>query len=78
MTEDPPRHGCVNGIEGDEIAFGTLPDQQKLRNFRRDPRIALSVSSTGTNEWGLREDLVTYGTARVTERGSAELLQRLA
>jgi nitroimidazol reductase NimA-like FMN-containing flavoprotein (pyridoxamine 5'-phosphate oxidase superfamily) len=67
MTEDP-RHGCVGwGIEGDEIVFGTLPDQQKLRNLRRDPHIALSVSSTGTNEWGLLEDLVIYGTARVTE-----------
>jgi PPOX class probable F420-dependent enzyme len=66
------------GIDGDEIVLGTLPDQRKLRNLRRDPRIALSVSSTTTNEWGLLEYLVVYGTARVTEGGAAEILQRLA
>jgi PPOX class probable F420-dependent enzyme len=66
------------GIDGDEIVLATLPDQRKLRNLRRDPRIALSVSSTTTNEWGLLEYLVVYGTARVTEGGAAEILQSLA
>lgn len=66
------------GLEGDEIVFATLPDQRKLKNLRRDPRIALSVPSTRRNEWGLLEYLVVYGTARVTEGGAAEILQRLA
>src|SRR5215211_1657789 len=66
------------GLDGDEIMFATLPDQRKLRNLRRDPRIALSIPSTTTNEWGLLEYLVVYGTARVTEGGAAEVLQRLA
>jgi PPOX class probable F420-dependent enzyme len=66
------------GIEGDEIVFATLPDQRKLKNLRRDPRIALSVPSTRTNQWGLLEYLVIYGTARVTEGRAAETLQRLA
>jgi PPOX class probable F420-dependent enzyme len=66
------------GLDGDEIIFATLPDQRKLRNLRRDPRIALSIPSTITNEWGLLEYLVVYGTARVTEGGAAEILQRLA
>jgi PPOX class probable F420-dependent enzyme len=66
------------GLDGDEIVFATLPDQRKLRNLRRDPRIALSIPSTTTNEWGLLEYLVVYGTARVTEGGAAEILQRLA
>jgi PPOX class probable F420-dependent enzyme len=66
------------GVEGDEIVFATLPDQRKLANLRRDPRIALSVPSTRRNEWGLLEYLVVYGTARVTEGGAAEILQRLA
>jgi PPOX class probable F420-dependent enzyme len=66
------------GVEGDEIVFATLPDQRKLTNLRRDPRIALSVPSTRRNEWGLLEYLVVYGTARVTEGGAAEILQRLA
>lgn len=66
------------GLEGDEIVIATLPDQRKLRNLRRDPRVALSVESTRANEWGLLEYLVVYGTARVTDGGAAETLQRLA
>jgi len=66
------------GLDGDEIVLATLPDQRKLRNIRRDPRVAISVESTDVNAWGLREYLVVYGTARVTEGGAAELLQDLA
>jgi len=66
------------GLEDDEIVLATMPEQRKLRNLRRDPRIAVSVPSTTTNEWGLLEYLVVYGTARVTEGGAAEMLQRLA
>ncbi len=58
--------------------YATLPDQRKLRNLRRDPRFALSVQSDRINEWGLREYLVVEGTARITEGGAADLLQRLA
>ncbi len=66
------------GLEGDEIVLATMPEQRKLRNLRRDPRIVLSVQSTTRNEWGLLEYLVVYGSARVTEGGAAEMLQRLA
>jgi PPOX class probable F420-dependent enzyme len=66
------------GVEEDEIVLATLPDQRKLRNLRRDPRVAISVPSTNVNDWGLLEYLVVYGTARVTEGGAPELLQRLA
>jgi PPOX class probable F420-dependent enzyme len=66
------------GIEDGEIVFGTLDDQRKLQNLRRDPRIALTLQSQRINDWGLREYLVINGTARITEGGAAELLQRLA
>lgn len=66
------------GLEDDEIVFGTLGDQRKLRNLRRDPRITISIEGTRTNEWGLREYLILSGTARVTEGGAPQLLQRLA
>jgi PPOX class probable F420-dependent enzyme len=66
------------GLEGDEIVLATLPDQRKLRNLRRDPRVALSVESSNVNAWGLREYLVVYGRARVTQGGAAEMLQHLA
>jgi PPOX class probable F420-dependent enzyme len=66
------------GLEDAEVVFATIPDQRKLRNLRRDPRIVISVEGTRTNEWGLREYLVMTGTARVTDGGAPELLQRLA
>jgi PPOX class probable F420-dependent enzyme len=66
------------GLEAGEIVFGTLNDQRKLRNLRRDRRVAVTVQGERVNEWGLREYLVINGTARVTEGGAAALLQRLA
>ena len=66
------------GLEDGELVFGTLPDQRKLRNLRRDPRIAITLHGERINQWGLREYLVIDGTARVTEGRAAELLQRLA
>jgi PPOX class probable F420-dependent enzyme len=66
------------GLDGDEIVFATLPDQRKLANIRSDPRVAISIETSTVNEYGLTEYLVVYGTARVTEGGGPELLQRLA
>jgi PPOX class probable F420-dependent enzyme len=66
------------GLDGEELVIATLPDQRKLRNLRRDPRVAISIPSTRRNDWGLLEYLVVYGTGHVTEGGAAELLQRLA
>jgi PPOX class probable F420-dependent enzyme len=66
------------GVEEGEVVFGTLNDQRKLRNLRRDPRIAMTIQSERINDWGLREYLVLDGKARVTEGGAPELLQRLA
>jgi PPOX class probable F420-dependent enzyme len=66
------------GVDAGEILIGTLDDQRKLQNLRRDPRIALTIQSDHINEWGLREYLVLNGTARITEGGAAALLQRLA
>ena len=66
------------GLDDEEIVIGTLNDQRKLRNLRRDPRIVITLHSERINEWGLREYVVLEGTARVTEGGAAALLQRLA
>lgn len=66
------------GLDDDEIVFATLDDQRKLRNIRRDPRVALTLQSDRINEWGLREYLVITGTARITEGGAAALLQQFA
>jgi PPOX class probable F420-dependent enzyme len=66
------------GVDGDEVVFATLSDQRKLRNIRRDPRVTISIQTDRTNEMGLREYLVLYGSATVTEGGAPELLQELA
>lgn len=66
------------GLDGDEIVSGHIPEHRKLRNIRRDPRVALSIEADSHNRMGLREYLVIHGSARVTEGGAPELLQRLA
>jgi PPOX class probable F420-dependent enzyme len=67
------------GLDGDEIVSAHLnPNQQKLRNIRRDPRVALSLETGTINAHGLAEHLIVHGTARLTEGGGPELLQRLA
>lgn len=65
-------------IEDGEICFATLNDQKKLRNIRGDSRVAVTLHSDRVNRWGLLEYLVIYGTARITEGGAADMLQRLA
>jgi PPOX class probable F420-dependent enzyme len=66
------------GLDGDEIVAAHLLEHRKVRNIRNDPRVALSIEATGHNAMGLTEYLVVYGTARITEGGAAEVLQRLA
>jgi PPOX class probable F420-dependent enzyme len=66
------------GIEDDEVVIGTLFDQPKLRDVRRDPRVTLSFVTGVRNAMGLDEYLVLDGRARITEGGAADLLQRLA
>jgi PPOX class probable F420-dependent enzyme len=66
------------GIEDDEFVIGHMGVWQKVKNIRRDPRVALSLLGRGKNPMGLQEYLVIYGRARITEGGAATLLQRLA
>jgi PPOX class probable F420-dependent enzyme len=66
------------GLDGDELVAGHLPEHRKVRNVRRDPRIALSIEAGTRNAMGLDEYVVIHGRARVTEGGAPELLQRLA
>src|SRR5262245_49235670 len=51
---------------------------KKVRNVQRDSRVALSLLGDKTNAQGLREYVVIYGNARVTEGGAVDLLHRLA
>ena len=74
-----PQVSCVwVGIEDDEIVFASLGPRRKLDNIARDPRVALSIETDVTGQLGLLNYLVIHGTARITEGGGPELLQRLA
>jgi PPOX class probable F420-dependent enzyme len=66
------------GLDGDELVCAHLADYQKVRNIRRDPRVAVSMVTGGKNQIGLDNYLVINGRARITEGGAADLLQRLA
>ena len=66
------------GLTDDEIVVGHLGQGQKVRNIERDPRVALSIEAEGRNEMGLDHYLLVQGTARITDGGAADLLQRLA
>jgi PPOX class probable F420-dependent enzyme len=66
------------GLDGDEIVAGHLPEHRKVRNIRRDPRVALTIEAGTRNAIGLDEYVVIHGRARITEGGAPELLQRLA
>jgi hypothetical protein len=54
-----------------------LAMHQKIKNIRRDSRVALSLLGYNTTQ-GMREHVVIYGNARVTDGGAVPLLQRLA
>jgi PPOX class probable F420-dependent enzyme len=66
------------GVENDEFVLGHLALHQKVKNIRRDARVALSLLSDKTNAVGMREYVVVHGNARVTEGGAVKLLQSLA
>ena len=66
------------GLDGDELIAGHLPEHRKVKNIRRDSRVALSVAAGTKNRIGLDEYIVIHGRAYITEGGAPELLQELA
>jgi PPOX class probable F420-dependent enzyme len=66
------------GMDGDDIVAAHLPENRKVKNIRREPRVALSLQATTKSSMGLTEYAVLYGEATIEEGGAPELLQRLA
>ena len=64
------------GLDGDEIVCAHIPNHQKLKNIRRDPRVALSIE-TGGKTGALDNYLVINGRARITEGEAPEMLNQL-
>ena len=66
------------GLDGDEIVAAHLPENQKVENLRRDPRVAISLQAGSRSSMGLTEYAVLYGEATIEAGGAPELLQKLA
>jgi len=66
------------GLDGDEVVAAHLPENRKVKNIRRDPRVAISLQANSKSAMGLTEYAVLYGRAQIEEGGAPELLQRLA
>ena len=66
------------GVDGDEVVTAHLMESRKIKNVRRDERVALTFESPTRSAMGLLEYLVLYGRARLVPGGAPELLQRLA
>jgi len=64
--------------DGDELVIAHLAEHQKVRNVRRDPRVAVTIIDPGRVGEAMRPYLAITGTARIVEGGAPELLKQLA
>ncbi len=61
----------------DELVTAHLQEHQKIRNVRRDPRVAVTIVSTDRS--GPQTPYLSIkGTARVEEGGAPQLLDQIA
>jgi PPOX class probable F420-dependent enzyme len=63
--------------DGDELVTAHLSEHKKVRNARRDGRVALTILSPDRGEM-MTPYLSITGTARIVEGGAPELLAKLA
>ena len=66
------------GLDGDDLVTAQLMETHKVRNMRRDGRVAISFESPTRSAMGLTEYLVVYGRSVLEKGGAPELLQQLA
>ena len=64
--------------DGDELVTAHLAEHKKVRNVRRDPRVALTIVDPGDVGKSLRSYIAIDGTARIEEGGAPELLKELS
>ena len=64
--------------DGDELVTAHLAEHKKVRNIRRDPRVAVTIASPGDVGKNLRSYLSIDGTAYIEEGGAPELLESLS
>jgi Pyridoxamine 5'-phosphate oxidase len=66
------------GIEGGEVVIGTLSDQPKLRNLRRDPESRCRSRLKGATRTASTTTLCSGAGRALRKGGAAALLRRLA
>ncbi|MBX7453387.1 PPOX class F420-dependent oxidoreductase [Mycolicibacterium sp. 3033] len=64
--------------DGDELVTAHLSEHKKVRNVRRDPRVAVTIVAPEGPTAVMRPYLAITGTARIVEGGAPELLAELA
>ena len=64
--------------DGDELVTAHLKEHKKVRNVRRDPRVAVTIVDPGDVGKSLRSYIAIDGTARIEEGGAPELLKELS
>lgn len=64
--------------DGDELVTAHLAEHKKVRNVRRDARVAVTIVATGDAGKAMRPYLAIDGTALIEEGGAPELLKTLA
>jgi PPOX class probable F420-dependent enzyme len=64
--------------DGEELVTGHLSEHKKVRNIRRDPRVAVTIVHPGDVGKSLRSYIAIDGTARIEEGGAPELLKELS
>jgi PPOX class probable F420-dependent enzyme len=79
-ADGSPQVTCVwVGLDGDDLLTAHLnPNQQKVKNVAREPRVVISFEGTEIQQPGLRQYAVVHGSATVEQGGAAQLLQELA
>jgi PPOX class probable F420-dependent enzyme len=63
--------------DGDELVTAHLAEHKKVRNVRKDPRVAVTIVALDKAGQGMRPYLSITGTARIVEGGAPDLLTRL-
>jgi PPOX class probable F420-dependent enzyme len=64
--------------DGDELVTAHLKEHKKVRNVRRDPRVAVTIVDPGDVGKSVRSYISIGGTARIEEGGAPELLKELS
>jgi PPOX class probable F420-dependent enzyme len=66
------------GLDGDELVFATFFDPKRVARVRRNPWVTASFQAKAYEGPGLYPYVVISGTARVTEGGALEVMDRLS